>query len=70
MSYVKINLPQKPKQNNQGGTFNLCNKNNIELNKNQDDEEIEILVDTTRFGEVRPWQEKKLNSLKLAESYY
>lgn len=67
---LRLIYHKKPKQNNQGGTFNLCNKNNIELNKNQDDEEIEILVDTTRFGEVRPWQEKKINSLKLAESYY
>ena len=41
-------------------------KNNISCEENQ---EPEILIDVTEHGEIRPWQEKKINSLKLSESY-
>ena len=44
----------------------MHDKNNINHEENQ---EIEILEDTTESGKIRPWKEKKVNSLKLSESY-
>ena len=44
----------------------MYDKNNISGEENQ---ELEILIDVTEHGEIRPWQEKKINSLKLSESY-
>lgn len=37
------------------------------MNKNNQD--IEILEDKTKSGKIRPWKEKKLNSLELSGSY-
>lgn len=44
----------------------MYDKNNINDDENQ---EIEVLADTTDCGKTRPWKEKKMNSLKLSESY-
>lgn len=48
----------------------MYDKNNIECTRNQESENINILLDTTKSGQVRPWKEKKMGSQKLADSYY
>lgn len=47
----------------------MYDKNNIEINENQEPEESNILLDVAKNGRVRPWKDKKINSLKLSESY-
>jgi plasmid rolling circle replication initiator protein Rep len=42
----------------------LYNNNNIELDK------CEVLKDITKSGKERPWREKKLKTIELANSYY
>lgn len=51
----------------------MHDKNNINNKETQEIETFvgttEILVDTTDSGKIRPWRDKKINSLKLSESY-
>ena len=42
----------------------MYNNNNIELDK------CEVLKDITKTGKERPWREKKLKTIELANSYY
>lgn len=42
----------------------MYNNNNIELEKS------EVLKDITKSGRERPWREKKLKTIELANSYY
>ena len=42
----------------------MYNNNNIELDK------CEVLKDITKSGKERPWREKKLKTIELANSYY
>lgn len=48
----------------QKGLIHLYKYNNIELEK------CEVLKDLTKTGKERPWREKKLKTIELAESYF